>query len=107
MAAVIVLLFLSVLGMSLITYVYVRSETTLLESDRLKALYLAEAGIAQSLHELKWDTDFDGNGLGDVAPHELGGGTFSAKHDFQSSYILGTGAYNKVRRVVQLQYSAL
>ena len=105
--SIIVLFFLSVLGMSLIAYLYSQNRTVMLEVDRLKALYLAEAGIAKSIHELRNDTDVDNNGLGNVLLTGLGGGTCRAIHNFQNSTITGIGEYHNVKRRIQLQYSAL
>ncbi len=105
--AIIILVFLSVLGMSLITYLYSRQARSTLELDRLKALYLAEAGISQSIYELRWDRDLDNNGVGNVLDAQLGGGAYKAIHNFQTSTITGIGEYNKVRRIIQIRYSAL
>ena len=55
---IIILSFLAVLGMSLIVYLLSRTTKATLELDRLKAFYLAEAGIARSVHELKIDKDY-------------------------------------------------
>lgn len=105
--AIIILVFLSVMGMSLITYLYSRSSRSTLELDRLKAFYLAEAGISKSVYELRWDTDLDNNGVGNVLSTKLGGGTYRAIHNPQASTITGIGEYNKVKRIVQIKYSAL
>jgi len=105
--SIVILVFLSVLGMNLIVYLLSRSTKTTLELDRLKALYLAEAGIAKSINELKLDQDFDNNGIGNIAESELGGGLFKATHDFQVSNIIGIGEYNDIKRIVQIKYSTL
>ena len=104
---ILVLVFLAVLGLNLITFLYSRMTVSLLELDRLKALYLAEAGIAKSIGELKVDIDYDGDGLGNIIKTKLGDGTFSARHNFQTSTITGTGEVNKVKRVIQIKYSTL
>jgi len=107
LTTVIILLFLSVLGMSLIAYLVSHGSEITLEVDRLKSLYLAEAGISQSLFELKRDIDVDNNGLGNVLRAPLGGGTYKAVHNFQNSTITGIGEYNAVKRTVQIKYSSL
>lgn len=104
---ILVLVFLAVLGLNLITFLYSRMMVSMLELDRLKALYLAEAGIAKSIGELKVDIDYDGDGLGNIIKTKLGDGTFSARHNFQTSTITGTGEVNKVKRVIQIKYSTL
>jgi len=105
--AIIVLLFLAVLGMSLISLLFSRTVYSQMELDRLKALYLAEAGISKAIWELRYNIDLDGNSQGNVARTELGDGYFWAHHDFQNSTITATGIVNKVRRVIQLKYSAI
>jgi Tfp pilus assembly protein PilX len=104
---ILVLVFLAVLGMNLMTFLYSRMTVSMLELDRLKALYLAEAGIAKSIGELKSDIDYDGNGLGNIAKTKLGDGTFQARHNFQTATITGIGEVNKVKRIIQIKYSTL
>jgi len=104
---IIILVFLSTLGMSSIAYLYARSSKSTLELDRLKAFYLAESGISKSIHELRRDIDLDNNGVGNVLDTKLGGGTYKAIHNSQASTITGIGEYNKVKRIIQIKYSAL
>jgi len=106
-AAIIMLLFISILGFSLITYLYARTQKANLELDRLKALYLAEAAIAKSIYELRLNLDYDNNGIGNILKTHLGKGTYKASHNFQSSYITGIGEFNKIKRIIQIKYSAL
>ncbi|MFH1397729.1 MAG: hypothetical protein ABIH27_04180 [Candidatus Omnitrophota bacterium] len=102
---IIVLIFLAVLGMSLLGLLFSRISLSLLNIDRLKAFYLAEAGIAKSLNELKTDMDYDRNGTGNVKPTKLGEGTFWANHNFQTSIITAVGMVNNVKRTIQIKYA--
>jgi len=104
---ILVLVFLAVLGMNLISFLFSRMTVSILELDRLKSLYLAEAGIAKSIGELKSDIDYDGGGLGNIPKTKLGDGEFWARHNFQTSTITGIGEVNKVKRVIQIKYSTL
>lgn len=104
---ILVLVFLAVLGLSLMSFLASRMMVSLLELDRLKALYLAEAGIAKSIGELKADIDYDGDGLGNIIKTKLADGSFQARHNFQTSTITGIGEVNKVKRVIQIKYSTL
>jgi type II secretory pathway component PulK len=104
---IIVLVFLSVLGMSLIAFLFSRASYAQMQLDRLKALYLAEAGISKALWELRFDIDPDGDGQGNIPKTKLGDGLFWTRHNFQTSTITGTGEVNKARRVVQIKYSAI
>ncbi len=104
---IVILAFLSVLGINLVVYLLSRSTKTNLELNRLKAYYLAEAGIAKAIHELKIDKDLDNNGLGNVLRASLGGGTYKASHNYAAATITATGEYNNVQRAIQMKYSAL
>lgn len=104
---VIILLFLAALGMSLITFLYSRLAYTQMQLDRLKALYLAEAGISKAIRELRYDLDPDADGTGNLPQTKLGDGLFWVRHNFQTSTITSTAEVNKVRRTVQIKYSAI
>jgi type II secretory pathway component PulK len=104
---IIILTFLAVLGMSLVAFLFSRTAYSQMQLDRLKALYLAEAGISKALWELRFDIDPDGDGQGNIPKTKLGDGLFWTRHNFQTSTITGTGEVNKARRVVQIKYSAI
>lgn len=75
--------------------------------DRLKALYLAEAGISKAIWELRYDLDPEGNGPGNIGKTGLGDGELWARHDFTASTITSTGEFNRSRRTVQIKYAAI
>ena len=104
---VVILTFLSILAMGIAAFLLSRQTIEITQADRLQALYLAEAAIAQSIHELKWDTDFDSNGVGNVAKVPLGRGTYQATHDFQTSSITAEGEVSGIVRSIQIRYRAL
>lgn len=104
---IIILFFLSVLGMSLITFLYSRLVYSQIQLDRLKSLYLAEAGVSKAIWELRLDRDPDGDGAGNIPQTRLGDGLFWVRHNFQTSTITSTAEVNKVRRTVQIKYSAI
>ena len=104
---IVILSFLSVLGLNMVVFLLSRSTNNDLELNRLQAYYLAEAGIAMSIYELKNDTDLDDNGVGNVVKSSKGDGTFSAEHDFQISKIRGIGEFNGIKRILEIRYSAL
>lgn len=107
LTVIVVLLFLGIMGMSLIGFLLSRTMSSTLATDRLKAFYLAEAGIAKSINELKKDKDYDGNGIGNIAPYKLGQGIFWSEHNFQTSTITAVGEVNKIRRMIQIKYAVL
>ena len=105
LTVIVVLVFMATMGMSLLGMLFSRATLSMLAIDRLKAFYLAESGIAQSIHELKTDTDSDGNGVGNVLLVKLGGGEFSARHNFQTSTITAVGEVNHTKRTLQIKYA--
>jgi Tfp pilus assembly protein PilX len=105
MTVIVVLIFLSVMGMSLLGMLYARSTVSLLEVDRLKAFYLAEAGIARSVYELRHNIDYSGDGIGNISRTKLGDGEFWAAHNFITSTITATGEVNSIKRTIQIKYS--
>lgn len=107
LTTIIILSFLSVLAMSLAAFLFSRQLSERLQIDRLQALYLAEAGIAKSIYELKSDIDLDRNGVGNVIETPLGGGTYQARHNFQTSSITAEGKVGNIARTIQIKYTAL
>lgn len=107
LTVIVILLFLGIMGMSLLGFLFLRTEAGILASDRLKAFYLAEAGISKSINELRSDKDYDKNGIGNVASTKLGDGVFWVEHNFQTSTITAVGEVNKVKRTIQIKYAVL
>lgn len=107
LTTIIILSFISVLGMNIIVYILSRTTNVTLESDRLKALYLAEGALAQAVYELKSNQDKDKNGLGNIFKTPVGGGFYSAEHNFDTTTIVGIGEYNHIKRKVQIKYTTL
>lgn len=105
--AIIILAFLAVLGASLVALVFSRLSYSRLQLDRLKALYLAEAGLAKAIWELRYDFDEGADGPGNIANTRLGGGMFRVRHDFQTATLTSTGEVERSRRTVQIKYSAI
>lgn len=105
LTVIVMLVFLSIMGMSLLSFLFLRTHSSILAIERFKALYLAEAGIAKSIHELRSNIDYDNNGTGNVASTKLGEGYFLAEHDFQTSTITAVGEVNKVKRKIQIKYA--
>ena len=101
----IVLIFLTIFGGALMLMVFSRFTSTYLEYDRLKALYLAEAGISKSLWELKKGTDSNRDGLGNIPKTRLGEGYYWVTHNSQALTITSTGEANDVKRTVKIVYA--
>lgn len=104
---IIIMVFLSVLGMSVLSFLFSSTSYAQAQLDRLQAVYLAESGIAKAIWELRYDIDPDGNGTGNIKKEKLGNGGFWARHDFQSSTITGVGEANRSKRILQIKYSSI
>lgn len=76
-----------------------------LETDRVKAFFLAEAGIAQSVYEIKNKKDEDKDGLGTIRQKQLADGYFTVIHNVKTSEIRSTGIVNGTRRTLQIKYA--
>jgi hypothetical protein len=102
--ALIILFFFTSLGASLIALVYSKLTSVIVEVDRLKAEYLAEAGMARALYERTTGLDTDGNGIGNIATTFFGEGYFQVEHDPQGQSLLAIGVVHEVRRVSFIKY---
>lgn len=105
LTVIVVLVFLAVMGMSLLGLLFSRITLSMLELDRLKAFYLAEAGIAKSINELRLNIDYDANGIGNISRTRFGDGTFWARQDFATFTITAIGEVNKIKRTIQIRYN--
>ena len=74
--------------------------------DGTKARYLAEAGIAHALHQLKEGADLeDVDAEGNPILHPLGEGFYSVTYEPSESLITCTGVVNEIKKTLQLQYN--
>ena len=101
---VIILMFLGALGTALVGMVYARLSAVTLEVDRLQAQYLAEAGIAQGLYEIKTGLDVFGGGRGAIPVTALGPGFYKVDIDSNTSTLTAVGVVRDVRRVIVTKY---
>lgn len=104
---IIMLSFFTLVGLSLIALLFSRITIVQNEVERQEALYLAEAGLAKALNEIRTDVDYDKDGIGNIPTTKLGPGTFYAVHDYKTSTITAFGEVNKSVRTIQISYSAL
>lgn len=99
-----VLMFLGAMGGALISVVYARLAAVTLEVDRLQAQYLAEAGLAQGLYEIRTGLDTFGGGRGAVPVTALGPGLYKVDIDPKTSTLIAIGVVRDVRRVIVTRY---
>lgn len=84
--------------------VYARLGAITLEVDRLQAQYLAEAGLAQGLYEIKTGLDVFGEGRGAIPVTALGPGLYKVDIDPKSGTLTAIGVVRDVRRIVVIKY---
>lgn len=101
----IMLFFFTSLGSSLVALVRSRLNSVILESDRIKAEYLAEAGMAKALYERTTGIDTDGNGIGNISITYFGEGLFKVDHDPKGYSLLSVGIVHDVKRVSFVKYA--
>ena len=99
-----VLMFLAIFGATLVVMVFSKMQSATLNLDRLKAFYLAEAGISKALYEIKENLDVDGDGIGSIPKTKLGNGTYKIEHDIQQKVFISTGVVNENKRVIFIKY---
>ena len=99
------LFFFTSLGASLMGLVYSRLSSSILEADRLKAEYLAEAGMAKALYERSSGIDTDENGIGNIKLTYLGEGFYRVDHDPAGHSLLSIGVVHDVQRVSFIKYA--
>jgi len=74
--------------------------------DETKARYLAEAGIAHALHQLRSGGSLDDKDAeGNPAQYPLGEGFYTVTFEPSESLITCTGVVNEIKKTLQLQYN--
>ncbi|MEK6715038.1 MAG: pilus assembly PilX N-terminal domain-containing protein [Candidatus Omnitrophota bacterium] len=101
--AIIIISALTLFGMSLVNLTLSRVSSVDLEVEKVKALYIAEAGIAKSLNELKKGIDADGDGIGVIKEAQFAEGVFEVTYNPAMFTFTSVGRVNKTQRAVQLK----
>jgi hypothetical protein len=101
---IIILLFLGSLGAALLGMVHARLSAVSLEVDRLQAQYLAEAGLAQGLYEIKTGLDVFGGGVGNIPVTVLGSGFYTVFQNPKVRTLAAIGMVRDVRRENVIKY---
>ena len=101
--AIIIISSLTLFGMSLVNLTLSRVSSVDLEVEKVKALYIAEAGIAKSLNELKKGIDPGGDGIGAIRETQFAEGVFEVTYNPAMFTFTSTGRVNKTERAVQLK----
>jgi len=106
-SVVIVFLTIALIGATLVAFFSSVNLSSRNVVDEAKALYLAEAGISYAVNLLRYQTGSHEDLAKPKGPFYLGDGTYSVEINHLQSLITSTGEVNSVKKVIQLQYSAL
>ena len=104
-AVVIMMLTIALIGAALIEFVSSINESSNNMIDEIKALYLAEAGIAYAVKTLRMGIETEELEM-TLGPIPLGDGNFTVKFHFGQSLIVTTGKVNDVSKTLNFQYNA-
>ena len=102
LGGLIMLLTVSLIGATLASFFL--SVTTLAEVEltRAQALYVAEAGVAQALHQIRQAGALGGEAEPKIPTTPLGPGSYEVVHEI--GLITSTGTVRGVRRTIQVKY---
>jgi four helix bundle protein len=104
LGALIMLFTISLIGATLAALFTSVSLIAEVELSRTQALYLAEAGIAQTIHQVRQAGLSGKDVLREVPLTALGEGQYEATHDSSAGLITATGISHGVRRTIQVKY---
>lgn len=104
LGALIILLTISLIGATLASFFL--SVTTVADIDlaRAQALYLAEAGVAQEIFQLRLAGQMGGQAPSELAATPLGEGQYRVRNDVVTGLITSTGTVRGFRRTIQVKY---
>ncbi|OIO79126.1 MAG: hypothetical protein AUJ89_05495 [Candidatus Omnitrophica bacterium CG1_02_43_210] len=104
---IIILFFVALLGSAVIGMVVSRVSQMSLETDSLKAQYVAEAGISKAQYEMSKGNDPAGDGIGNIPPTAFGEGAYMVIHDPQAKTLTAIGVVHDTKKVVFIKYAAI
>ena len=109
LGVLIVLLTISLIGATLASLFLSVTAMAEVELERAQALYLAEAGVAQVLHQLR-QAGASGLAVGiseQVQSASLGEGEYEVRNDPVTAVVTSVGKVRGVRRTIQVRYQPL
>ena len=103
LGALIILLTISLIGATLASFFFSVNTVAEVELSRAQALYLAEAGIADTIYQLR-QGGLAGDAEQHVAAKSLGEGDYEVQHDPAAGLITSTGRVRGIKRTIQVKY---
>ena len=104
LSVVILLLTIALIGGSLVAFFSSVNITVRSIADEARALYLAEAGIAQAVYLLRTHAGAGGQLKTTIGPLSLAEGSYTVKLDFGQALITSTGVVRGIKKTVQVHY---
>jgi Tfp pilus assembly protein PilX len=102
----IIVLTISLIGASMIGLLSSLAVSNQHETDRTKALYLAEAGISHAIYMLKTQAVIVTGQEYFIPSTPFGDGAYDVKLDYNQSLIIATGRAGGTKRTIQLKYNS-
>ena len=104
LGVLVIMLTISMIGATLASFFF--SVTTVAEAElsRAQALYLAEAGLAYAVAQIRLTGQLGGAAQVQTPPTRLGDGEYEVLHDASEGLITSIGTVRGVRRTVQVKY---
>ena len=107
LSVIILLLTIALIGASLVVFFASVSISARALVDEAKALYIAEAGIAQGIEVLRGQAGSDAETEASLGPTDFSQGTYEVKIDLEQSLITSIGIVHGIKKTIQLQYGSL
>jgi len=107
LGALILLFTISLMGATLALFFSSISTVADVEVSRAKALYLAEAGVAKTVSQLRQAAATGEPTIAALPATALGEGRYEVEHDPSSGLITATGTVHGISRTIQVKYHLL
>ena len=104
LGALIILLTISLIGATLASFFFSVNTVAEVELSRAQALYLAEAGIADAIYQLRQGGFSNDSTEQHAAAKALGEGDYEVVHDPAAGLVTSTGRVRGVKRTIQVKY---
>lgn len=103
-SVLILLLTISLLGATLSSFFLSVTTSAEIQLARAQALYLAEAGVAQTIHQIYQASQMGGAIPSEIPRTSLGEGDYEVSVDMNGGLVTSTGRSRGIRRTVQVKY---
>ena len=107
LGVLIVLFTISLIAVTLVSFFLSVTTAAEVELARAQALYLAEAGVASAIHQLREASLTGGEVSEKIQSASMGEGEYRVSNDLSTGLITSVGVARGVRRTIQVKYRSL